>query len=272
MKTSTSLSVQFDNIFSPFAGDRWEEGLAWVKDSGFDAVEIILSDPDLLDRRALFRRLSQVDLPVSTISTGQAMGLEGLSLVSASREVRERTLERLRRDMDLAVELGGVNVTVGLIRGKGGEAPEAIEQMLLRDSLKRVAELATARNLTVNLEAINRYECRYLNSCEQTLEVLQDIGNPSCMGVLYDTFHSNIEDGDMCGAIERLGARISNVHLADSNRRLPGEGHIDFSAVFAALERIHYGGYLALEVLNCPSADHIRRNAHQSIRHVMQKA
>lgn len=74
MKTSTSLSVQYDNIFSPFPGRQWADGLRWVKDAGFDAVEIILSDPDLIDRRLLQKQLEQLDLPVSTISTGQAMG------------------------------------------------------------------------------------------------------------------------------------------------------------------------------------------------------
>ena len=53
MKVSTSLSVQYDNPFSPFPGKDWKQGLDWVRDSGFDAVEIILSDPDLLDRNAL---------------------------------------------------------------------------------------------------------------------------------------------------------------------------------------------------------------------------
>lgn len=121
MKTSTSLSVQYDNIFSPFPGRQWADGLRWVKDAGFDAVEIILSDPDLIDRRLLQKQLEQLDLPVSTISTGQAMGLERLSLVSASRQTREATLARLRRDIDFAVELGRPHVTIGLIRGRGGE-------------------------------------------------------------------------------------------------------------------------------------------------------
>ena len=60
MKTSTSLSVQYDNIFSPFPGRQWADGLRWVKDAGFDAVEIILSDPDLIDRRLLQKQLEQL--------------------------------------------------------------------------------------------------------------------------------------------------------------------------------------------------------------------
>ena len=149
MKTSTSLSVQYDNIFSPFPGRQWEDGLRWVKDAGFDAVEIILSDPDLIDRRLLQKRLEQLDLPVSTISTGQAMGLEQLSLVSASRQTREVTLARLRRDIDFAIELGRPHVTIGLIRGRGGENSPEMELPLLRDSLKQIADYAEAQQVVV---------------------------------------------------------------------------------------------------------------------------
>ena len=134
MKISTSLSIQYDNIFSPFPGRDWTEGLQWVRRSGFDAVELILSDPALLDRRALERQLERLDLPVSTISTGQAMGLEGLSLCSASRAVRDGTLARLREDIDLSVSLGRPHVTVGLIRGRGGELDMQTERELLADS------------------------------------------------------------------------------------------------------------------------------------------
>ena len=272
MKVSTSLSVQYDNPFSPFPGKEWETGLDWVRDAGFDAVEIILSDPDLLDRNRLEKKLQQTGLPVSTISTGQAMALEGLSLCSASRETRGRTLQRLDRDMELALVLGKPHVTVGLIRGKGGSLSDTIELELLQDSLKRLADRAGSKGITINLEPINRYECRHLNSSLSALEIIRQIGNPECMGVLYDTFHSNIEDEDMLQAIAHLGNRISNVHLADSNRRLPGEGHIDFPAIHQKLEAIGYDGYAALEVLNTPSQAHIRENARKSIQYFMEQA
>ena len=76
----------------------------------------------------------------------------------------------------------------------------------------------------------------------------------------------------MLPAISELGSRISNVHLADSNRRLPGEGHIDFPAVHRQLEAIGYDGYAALEVLNTPSQVHIRENAQKSIQYFMERS
>lgn len=266
MKCSTSLSVQYDNIFSPFLGSKWVEGLAWVKESGFDAVEIILSDPELLNLSAIQKELGRLDLPVSTISTGQAAGLEGLSMVSASRETRQAALKRLRADIDFAVELGHPHVTIGLIRGRGGSLPLEAEHALLLDSMKEIAEYAEAKNIILNLEPINRYECVHLNASLSGLELIRELGNPKNVGILYDTFHSNIEDVDMAETIRQLKGHISNVHIADSNRQLPGEGHIDFHKIRQALEESGYEGYVALEVLNRPSQQHIVECAGKSIR------
>ncbi len=142
MKYSTSISVQYDSPFTPFPGRAWREALAWAKASGFDAAELIISDPELLDLQAIQKELQQLNLTVSTLSTGQAVGLEGLSMVSADAEVRKAALKRLYADIDFAVELGRPHVTVGLIRGKGGVIDLEIERDLLRDSLLRAADYA----------------------------------------------------------------------------------------------------------------------------------
>ncbi len=57
----------------------------------------------------------------------------------------------------------------------------------------------------------------------------------------------------MAGSIMATGGMIEHVHLADSNRRFPGQGHIDFRAIIKALEAISYQGYLSGEFLPLPS-------------------
>jgi sugar phosphate isomerase/epimerase len=257
MKCSASLTVQYDSVFSPFPAKRWKEGMSWIKSSGFDAVEIILSDPKLLPTDEIQNLLLQLDLAVSTLSTGQAAGLEDLSLMSPSRDVRVHTVERLKEDIDFSVELGRPHVTIGLIRGKGGRLSFEDEYALLCRSLYEVANYAHKQSVVLNLEPINRYECLHLNKSSAAIQCIEDIGSPENVGVLFDTFHSNIEDPDMVSTITMLSGRISHVHIADSNRRLPGEGHIDFYVLKEQLEKINYAGYVSLEVLNDPSAEHI---------------
>ena len=61
----------------------------------------------------------------------------------------------------------------------------------------------------------------------------------------------NIEEADPVAALLAGGGRIGLYHAADSNRCGVGEGHTDFAAQMAALNRIGYGGPIILET-NAP--------------------
>ena len=258
IRRSASLSVQYDSPFSPFPAVQFREGLEWAEAAGFDGVELIVCRPALVDPAAIGEQLSRHRLTASTLSTGQAVGMDGLSMTSPDEEVRLAARKRLFEQVDFSAQLGRPNVTIGLLMGRGGPLPIARELALLRDELAEVAGYAARRAVVVNLEPINRYECALLNSAESAYELIQELGNPESVGVLYDTFHSNIEDADMLATIARIGHKISHVHFADSNRRLPGEGHVDFPGIVRALRAAGFCGYASLEVSNIPSAEHIR--------------
>lgn len=257
IRRSVSLTVQYDSAFSPFPASAFDRGLEWARATGFDAVELILCRPLLVDPDGIGAKLAGQGLVLSTISTGQAVGMDGLSMTAADEQVRLATRRRLFEQIDFSARLGRPNVTIGLMRGKGGLLPREAELGLLRSELLEVAGYAARRCVVMNLEPINRYECSLLNSSESVYDLIREIGNPESVGVLYDTFHSNIEDADMIRTIQRIGHKISHVHVADSNRRLPGEGHIDFPGIVRALEAAGFGGYASLEVLNDPSAEHV---------------
>lgn len=258
IRRSASLSIQYDSPFSPFPAARFLEGLAWAQQAGFHGVELIVCRPALVDPAAIGAQLARHGLAASTLSTGQAVGMDGLSMTSPDEGVRLAARHRLFEQVDFSAELGRPNVTIGLLRGKGGPLPREQELVLLRAELREVAGYAARKGVVINLEPINRYECALLNSAESAYELIRAIGDPESVGVLYDTFHSNIEDADMLATIDKIGRKISHVHLADSNRRLPGEGHIDFPGIVRALEAAGFRGYASLEVSNIPSAEHIR--------------
>lgn len=66
-------------------------------------------------------------------------------------------------------------------------------------------------------------------------------------GYLYDTFHFNIEENSVSGVIEPSAHAIKHVHISDNTRGVPGAGHIDFAAVFRALRKVGYDGWLTVE-------------------------
>jgi len=137
-------------------------------------------------------------------------------------------------------------VIVGSLRGADGAREYLIE------SLKQCA--TSNDRVTIALEPLNRYESRLLNTVAETLEVVEAVGADN-VGLLFDTFHANIEEADPAAAIGAAGSRLAHVHLADSNRWVPGYGHIDFHAAERALDRIGYGGAVVLEPLLRPRPD-----------------
>jgi sugar phosphate isomerase/epimerase len=56
-----------------------------------------------------------------------------------------------------------------------------------------------------------------------------------------------IEESDPLGALRAAGDRLGHVHLADSNRQVPGAGHTDFAALVRAMREMHYAGPAAIE-------------------------
>jgi sugar phosphate isomerase/epimerase len=58
----------------------------------------------------------------------------------------------------------------------------------------------------------------------------------------------NIEETSMPAAIEASGARLAHLHLPDSHRLAPGDGHIDFPPILAAMQKSGFGGYISFEL------------------------
>jgi len=66
--------------------------------------------------------------------------------------------------------------------------------------------------------------------------------------------------------LEARGAILIAVHIADSNRWVPGYGHLNFKQISSALSRISYQGFCSLESLPKPDREHCLREAAEYIR------
>ena len=241
------VPMQDPTPFSPFCADEWQQALDVVSAAGFDGVELAITNPTLLEASEVAEALEARGLRLLSITTGQAAGLEGLSLSSGDQDIRRRAVARICDHMAFAERFGAV-VIVGSLRGVDGDI------RLLSDSLAKCAEFRPAVRLA--LEPLNRYESRLLNSIESTVRLIESIG-ASNLGLLFDTFHANIEEVSIPEAIALAGNRLIHVHLADSNRWVPGFGHFDFAVVWKALEQLSYQHSLVLEPLPLPSADEL---------------
>lgn len=234
-----------------FAG-RLDEGLRVAGELRLDAVELSLRSPSDVSRDALRRTLDERHLRLSALATGQACLFDSLCLSSTDESVRARTVALLQAEIELAADFGAA-VIVGGIRGRlTGTPPEQEDQRAA--AIRSMAECAkTARRLgvTLLLEPINRYETNFVNTAAEGLALLEVVGEPS-FKLLLDTFHMNIEESSLAASIRQVGDRLGYLHIADSNRHAPGQGHTDLVSVLELLQSLGYAGYVSAEILPLP--------------------
>jgi sugar phosphate isomerase/epimerase len=125
------------------------------------------------------------------------------------------------------------------------------------ESIRAAGEYASSLGVDLALECWNRFGTYMLNRLEQGVRMWRETGLQNG-GVMADTFHMNIEERSLPGAIRETSGLLNHVHLADSNRLAPGLGHTDFEQILRTLLEIDYRGYLAFELIVAakPGADH----------------
>jgi sugar phosphate isomerase/epimerase len=261
LKTSLALSPT-QAKFAPllYTGDLCL-GMQKAAEFGFDGVELNLRNSDDLDQDTIVRWAEEFGLEVPAFGTGQSYFEDGLSLADTRSEIQNAVRERLKGHVRFAARLGA-RVVLGSIRGRFSGPDPAVHQAeydIAIGATREVAAYAAERGVDLTVEAINRYETDFLNTGAETLAFIDDVGAPN-VGLLLDTFHMNIEEASLTDAILTAGDRLHHVHLVDSNRQAPGQGHIDFEAIIATLKQIGYTGYLSGEMLPWPDDDTSSRN------------
>ncbi len=235
----------------PFQGDL-AEMLPAVRQSGFAGIELNIRHPNEVDESSLRLLLQRNTLDLVAVTTGAAYFEEGLCLSDADAARRAQAVQRIADHCAFAGRFEAM-VVVGIMRGKlDDDADEARRQQeRFIASLRQCADNAREHAVTLIVEPINRFETNYLPTTEATMALLDEVDRPN-IELLLDTFHMNIEEPCIEAAFAAAARRIGLVQVVDSNRRAPGQGHVNFRSCLAVLKASGYDGYLSAEVLPIP--------------------
>jgi len=235
----------------------------------YDGVELHLRQLSDIDRAATCKLVADYGMGVPTLGTGMAAGEDGLTFADPDPEIRRRAVERVSEHIDLAADLDSA-VTIGSLSGQLGSDMQQrpVRRAAALACLEKCCQIAAAVGVTILLEPINRYECDYMNTVEDALGVIKQIGAPN-LKLLADTFHMNIEEADIAASLRRAGPNLGHVHLADSNRQAPSHGHLDVRGVLQALGDINYQEYLSFEVLPLPNPRQAAEDAIRTVRNIL---
>ncbi len=223
------------------------EAIERVAAAGYPAIELAATpELDVGDARL---RLDAAGLTVSSMCW-IGLGYPDRDCAHDSERVRRQAGDYLRASLQQAAALGApVLVLVPTFR--------TIEDPAGRDAeLDRAAETIAAGaregGPVIALEALNRYETHLLRTLDDAEELRRRIDLPHVQ-LMADVFHMNIEEDSIPAALRAHHEQIVHVHLADSQRREPGSGHLDFDGVFDVLTETGYAGALAMEFV--PATD-----------------
>lgn len=219
--------------------------LEMLKEAGFDGVElpVFTMTPDQGEYWG--KRLDELGLR----RTACTVRLEADNPISADAAVRDKGVAANKLAIDCC-EAMGAEALVGPYHGPlgffTGTGPTSDEWHRGVESMQAVAEHAAGTGIALALEFLNRFETYLLNSAADTVRFVEAVGRPQC-GVLYDTFHANIEEKSVGSAIRNCASRLSHVHIAENDRSTPGKGGVAWTETFDALREARYDGWMTIE-------------------------
>jgi D-psicose/D-tagatose/L-ribulose 3-epimerase len=173
----------------------------------------------------------------------------GMNPISDNPDIRLRTRQHLVDSIKVTADLGStlmggpVYSPVGHLPGRRRTSDEwqwAVE------CFQSLGEPLRENGIALALEPLNRFETFFLNTAADAVKFCNEIGHSS-IGVLLDTFHTNIEEKDVATAFLKTGNKLKHIHACENDRGIPGTGHVDFAGIAAALKKIGYDGWITIE-------------------------
>ncbi|WP_225335380.1 sugar phosphate isomerase/epimerase family protein [Halomicrobium urmianum] len=259
--------------FSTNAYTRFDlpDAVRRIADHGYDGVELLADEPhaylpefDAENRDALVTALAETGLAVSNINANTTVGYYDdappsaffdPTIITSDEEERAWRVDYTKQAIDLASAVDAPAVCVATGRPLPGNPPEQAREYLL-ESLAEITDYAETEGVSVGIE----YEPELLVECtDEVMELVDDVGSDA-LGVNLDVGHAAVYGEDPAESIRQCAGNITGVHLEDIDggrrgkhyHKIPGEGDLDFDAMFAALDDIGYDGFATLELYTYP--------------------
>lgn len=238
-KFAANLTMLFTE--HPFL-ERFEQ----ASKAGFDAVEFLFpyawSAEEIkqhLDANRL--RLVLHNLPAGDWDAGE----RGIACLP---DRVEEFRNGVARAIDYAKTLGVPQLNCLVGKTPVGVADELVHKTVV-DNLRFAASELNKAGLKLLIEPINSFDIPgfYLTTTAQALSILDDVGAANAY-VQYDIYHMQRMEGELATTVEKYLQRIGHIQLADNpGRHEPGTGEINYSFLFAHLDRIGYSGWIGCE-------------------------
>jgi sugar phosphate isomerase/epimerase len=259
----------------------FERAFAVARDVGYTGIEIapftLVPGAETVDIRDLSPERREEVREQAEAAGLTVVGLhwllaktEGFYLTSPDPAVRDQTAEYLRSLADCAADLGGSLMVLGspgqrnLLPGVSYDEAEAYAAEVLRAAMPACVD----RGVTIALEPLGPSEGDFLLTAESAIRLAKLVDSPNCR-LHLDVKAMASEPTPIPDIIRASREWVHHFHANDPNLRGPGMGDIEFEPIFAALDEIHYTGWVSVEVFKYdPGPEQIARQSIDYMRRI----
>lgn len=231
---------------SPFQKDSLHL-LEKVKEMGFDAVEIPVEYPELIELAETKKVLD--DLGLEVVVCG-AFG-PSRDLTHEDRSVHENCFQYIHECFEICNAwnadflVGPMYAAVGKARMLSPENRKKEWELAVKN-LRKVCEMAGETGLSIAIEPLNRFETDLVNTAADVMRLVKDINHPSAK-VILDSFHMTIEERNLKEAFENVGDQLIHVQVSENYRGTPGTGLTPWEDLRDGINAIGYEGVISIE-------------------------
>jgi D-psicose/D-tagatose/L-ribulose 3-epimerase len=167
-------------------------------------------------------------------------------------ETQQRTgMDYMKKVLDQMVDLDCPSM-IGPVYSSVGRADAVPEDEYKQQwntvvkNLKELCKYAQELGRQVCMEPLNRFETDFMNTADQALKMVKDVGSPA-LKIHLDTFHMNIEEKQQGKSIRKVGKLLGHFHACGTDRGTPGNDSLDWKPIVAALKAVGYKGDVVIE-------------------------
>ena len=218
-----------------------------IKSMGYDAVEIPVEYPDMIDGLKIKQALQEHGLEAVVCG---AFG-PSRDLTNEDPHVQKHCLDYISKCFNLC-HTWNAGFLAGPMYSSVGKARMAPPDQRKTEweravtNLRKVCDLAQDNGLMIALEPLNRFESDLINTAEDVLRLIADINHPAAR-VMLDGFHMMVEERDFEKAITSVGEKLIHVQVSENYRGIPGTGQTPWPALKRGLEKVGYRGTVSIE-------------------------
>lgn len=236
--------------FSANLGFLWPElpllgRLQAAADAGFQGVEMHWPyEVPAAQVGAAARALGLTLLGINTVPGDFRRGERGLGALPG----RERDFQAAM-DQSIQYCIGCGASAIHAMAGNVAAAQRVAARAVFAANLAQAATQAAAHGLTVLLEPLNPRDNPgyFYSQVEEAAEIIHEVGLPN-LKLQLDVYHVAIAQGDVLTRLECHMPVIGHVQIAAvPSRAEPDEGEIAYPAIFSALDRLGYSGWVGAE-------------------------